>query len=224
MRIRTTVLTLALALAASVSAEAQSDVRNFQIAVFAGWQAYAGGSALKGGGTVGADATYFITPSIGVGVWTDYSLTEGDGTMFPPAALSFVDSTTFSTINQPVDIWEYGVHGKIRLPGSVSPYLLVGGGGYTVFLDSQQSGASETFTGFVARFGLGVDFAISDRAGFEITASDAFYPNWQPQKLFPVRAQFQNTRFPELNPDPDDLSDSVHNFRITAGVTLVPGS
>lgn len=223
MRIRTAIVTLGALAAMSLDASGQSDLNRFQVVVQGGWHTYAGGSAIEGGASVGSDASYFISETVGIGVWTDYTFTEADGSKFPPVALSFVDSTTFTTLNQPLDIWQYGGHVKLRLPGSISPFVLVGAGGYTVFLDPQQANGPENTSGFVARFGVGVDLAISDVAGFELGISDAFYPNWEPQRVFPVRSQFQNSRFPELNPDPGDLSDSVHNLRFTAGLTLVPG-
>lgn len=223
MRIRTTSLALGMLAALAAEAAGQADLRQFQVVVHGGWQSYAGGSAVTGGASVGGDATYFINENLGIGLWTDYTFTETDGSRFPPVALSFVDSTTFTTLDQPLDIWQYGAQAKLRLSGSLAPFLLLGAGAYTVFLDPQQANGNENSTGFVARFGAGVDIAISDAAGFELAISDAFYPSWKPQNLFPVRSQFQNTRFPELNPGAGELSESVHNFRITAGVTLIPG-
>jgi len=221
---RTTVATLALLMVVAVSAEAQERVHHFQVAVGGGWHSFAGGSAVKSGATISGEATYYLTPSLGVGLWTEYTFTETDGGRFPPAALSFVDSTTFTIISQPLDIWQYGAHAKLQMGGSLGPFLLVGAGGYTVFLDPQQVSGSDVSTGFVLRLGVGLDLAVTDRAGFQIAVFDAFFPDWSPNRLYPVRDQFQNTRFPELNPDPDDLDDSVHNLGLTVAITVVPGA
>ncbi len=221
---RKAALTLGLLTLIAARADAQVSQNTFQVAILGGWQSYQNGSGLDGGGTIAGDATYYVSQSLGFGVFTDFTFAETDGSLFTPAALSFVDSTTFTIVNQGVEVWGYGAHAKLQLPSrSIAPFLLVGAGGYTVFLDAQQNSGNQTSTGFMARFAAGVDFAVSSSAGFQISVSDSFYPSWDPLDLTPTSEEFQNSRFPELNPDPDELSDSVHNFRLAIGVTLVPG-
>lgn len=224
IRLRSTAMAWIALVAAAATAEAQVEARRYQVAVQGGWYQFADGSALEGGAALGGDATYFFTPTLGLGIWTDYSVTESDGSKFPPASLSFVDSTTFTIVNQPVEVWQYGIHGKLRwgAAGRVAPFVTAGVGGYTIFLDGQQNDGAVNFNGFTARVGAGVDLAVSDRAGFQLAVVDAFFPDWKPERLMPTRERNRNTRFPELNPDPGDLSDSVHNFRITVALTLIP--
>lgn len=218
------IFTLAALTILAARADAQVNQNTFQVAILGGWQSYQNSSGLDGGGTIAGDATYYVSQSLGFGVFTDFTFAETDGSLFNPAALSFVDSTTFTRVNQGVEVWGYGAHAKLQLPSrSLAPFLLVGAGGYTVFLDAQQNPGDRTSTGFVARFAAGLDFAVSSSAGFQISVSDSFYPSWEPQQLLPTSEEFQNSRFPELNPDPAELSDSVHNFRFAIGVTLVPG-
>jgi hypothetical protein len=223
IRCRATLLTMVLLAVGALSAEAQVSPNGFQVTAHGGWEVFAGGSGVESGVTLGADATYYFSTSLGFGLWTDLAITETAGEMFPPAALSYNDSTIFRTVNQAVDIWQYGVHGKLQLAGRTAPFLLVGAGGYTVFLDPQQAGSNSNYSGFVARIGVGVDFAVSDVMGFRIMVADSYYPSWEPERLLPVREEYRNTRFPELNPDPGELSDSVHNFKLVVGVNMVPG-
>jgi len=98
----------------------------------------------------------------------------------------------------------------------------VGAGGYRLFLDPQQNSGNSSTTGFTLRFGAGIDFAIGEAVGLELAAFDIYYPDWDPSALLPTQEEFQNTRFPELNPDPGQLSQSVHNFKFVVGLTLVP--
>jgi opacity protein-like surface antigen len=207
----------------AASADAQVMPNRFQVVIQGGWQSFAGGSGLGSGPTIALEATYFLKPSIGFGLWTDFTVAESNGEKFTPAAFSFVDSTTFHSINQSVDIWQYGVQGKLQLARRTAPFLVLGAGGYTVFLDPLQNYSNSSTSGFVLRFGGGVDFAVTDDVGVELAVYDSFYPDWDPNVLLPVREEFQNTRFPELNPDSGQLSRSVHNFRFVAGLTLVPG-
>jgi hypothetical protein len=222
-RSRTMIVASTLVALCAASANAQMTPNRFQVVILGGWQTFAGGSGLEAGPTIAFDATYYLKPSLGFGLWTDFTAGESNGTMFTPAAFSFQDSTTFHSINQSVDIWHYGLHGKLQLARKTAPYLLLGAGGYTAFLDPHQNYGKTTTTGFVLRFGGGVDFAISNAMGLELAVYDMFYPDWDPNVLQPVREEFQNTRFPELNPESGQLSESVHNIRFLVGFTLVPG-
>jgi opacity protein-like surface antigen len=236
-RFGATIVSLAFLVVGAASADAQ--VQNeFQVAAFGGYQSYASGSALKAGPTLGGSASYFLTPNIGIGVWTDLAFTEVDGTMFPIAAFSFRDSTTFNVINQPTEIWNYGGHVTLQLPlgGGLSPFGLLGVGGYTMFLDPQQWDGLASESGLVVMLDFGLNYAASETVGFQIGITDHWYPSWDLQddfsKLYPVdedpvglgaqRKSVINDRFPDLNPDLSALSNSVHNFSIVAGVTLVP--
>jgi hypothetical protein len=220
---RAYMILVALALMTLVIADASAQVATdrFQVVLQAGWQTYAGGSGLNSGPTVAGDATYFFGSRIGVGVWSDLTIAESAGDKFTPAAFSFVDSTTFHTINQSVDIWHYGLHAKLQLAGRTAPFLLAGAGGYRLFLDPQQNSGNSSTTGFVLRFGVGIDVAIGEAVGLELALADIFYPDWDPSALLPTQEDFRNTRFPELNPDPGELSQSVHNFKFVVGLTLV---
>lgn len=221
---RAYMISVALALMTLVvgNASAQVATNRFQVVLQAGWQTYAGGSGLNSGPTVAGEATYFLGAQIGIGLWSDFTIAESAGDKFTPAAFAYVDSTTFHTINQSVDIWHYGAHAKFQLAGRSAPFVMVGAGGYRVFLDPQQNSGNSSTTGFALRFGAGVDFAISEAVGLELAAVDLFYPDWDPSVLLPTQEDFQNTRFPELNPDPGQLSESVHNFKFVVGLTLVP--
>lgn len=221
---RTALAALILLAGFAATANAQDRSNRFQVYVGGGWHSFADGSAVESGATVGSELSYFLTQNLGIGVWTNYTFTETDGSKFPPATLSFVDSTTFTTVSQPLDIWEVGAHGKFQFGrGGLAPYLLAGAGLYTLFLDPQQVDSHRTESGFMLRFGAGIDFTLSSAAGLHLSVSDAFFPNWEPNRLFPVEEEFVNSRFPELNPDPDDLDDSVHNFRFTAAIAVTPG-
>ena len=239
MRVRAAIVSLAFLAAGAASADAQVVQNSFQITVSTGYQNFAGGSGFKGSAwTLGATSTYFVTPAIGIGLWTDISFPEADGTKFPLIALSYGDSTTLSSVNQGVDIWNFGAHLKLQLPDrSFAPFALVGGGGYLMFLDPQQQDRLKKESGYMVLLGVGFDYAVTDRIGFEILATDHFYPDWglkddmfqiypattRPVGLNANRKTVINVRYPELNPSADALSNAVHNFSIVAGVSFVPG-
>lgn len=220
----TALMALVMLAACVAAADAQHRENRFQVYVGGGWHTFAEGSAVEPGATVGGELSYFVTRTVGIGVWTNYTFTETDGSKFPPAAFSFVDSTTFATVNQPLDIWEVGAHAKYQIgEGTLSPFLLAGAGIYTLFLDPQQADAHRTESGLMLRFGAGIDLAVSGSTGFHLSVADAFFPDWDANALYPVRDDFVNTRFPELNPDPGELNDSAHNFRLMAAITVTPG-
>jgi len=218
-----TPLYLMVVLAAwSTDAQAQ-DRLGLQAVVGGGWQVSSEGSAIEAGASIVGELTYFIRPALGIGIWTNYTFTETDGSKFAPAALSFVDSTTFTIVSQPIDIWEYGAHAKLRFGDRLSPFVSAGAGGYTVFFDPQQVGAQDTDTGFLIRIGAGLDIYLNEAMGFQLSVTDAFYPNWNPDALTPVEDRFRNRSFPELNPDSDELDEAVHNVHFTAAISVRPG-
>ncbi len=224
IRFRSTVVALALLGVGALSAEAQVEEYRWQVAIGGGWQTFPGGSAVESGASLNGEGSYFITEAIGLGLYADFTFTETDGRRLTPAALSFVDSTTFTIVNQGIEIFQYGAQVKLRLPSNTSPFILGGVGGYTVFFDPQQNNDPRTTTGLMVRFGAGVDFAVGQAAGFQLAVHDSWYPSWSPNRLLPVEGRFLNTRFPELNPDPDALDDSVHNIKFLVSVTLLPGA
>lgn len=230
MRFRTAVLTLALLGVGALSAQAQVERHRWQVVAGGGWQTFAGDAAMNGGGSIGGEANYFLNESFGLGLYADFTFAETAGDELIPAALNFVDSTTFTFVNQGVEVFQYGGQAKFRLPGATSPFVLAGLGGYTVFFDPQQNSDDANSTRWMMKFGVGVDFAVSGGAGFQLAVHDNFYPNWRATSLLPVRPQNQNTRFPELNPAPQcdfeagESSCSVHNLRFSLSVVLVPGA
>ncbi len=224
MRIRTAVMAVVLLVVATLSAEAQVQERQWQVVVGGGYQSFGSGAAVDPGAVLSGEANYFFSEVLAVGLYTDFIFTQTSGDELIPAALPFVDSTTFTFINQAMEIFQYGVQTKVRLPRNFSPYALLGVGGYTAFFDPQQNNGNSNSTRWAMKFGVGVDLAVSSGAGFQLVVQDSWYPNWDPTALLPVRPQFQNTQFPELNPDQSELSSSVHNFSFKAAFTLVPGA
>ena len=65
MGFRTAVVALALLAVGAMNANAQVRQGRFQVTAHGGWQSYADGSAVQGGASLGADATYYVTPSVG---------------------------------------------------------------------------------------------------------------------------------------------------------------
>jgi len=228
MRVRATILTLALLIAGATNADAQAVQDNFQVAATTGYQTYADNSGLKSGAwTVMGTATYYVANAIGVGVWTDLSFAEADGSKFPVSAQSYIDSTTLNTLNQPLQIWNYGAHVKLQLPeASLTPYALLGGGGYVMFLDAQQQDELAKVTGGVVLLGLGADWAVTETLGVELFVADHFYPSWTPGNIYPADEDFIDTQFPQLSSGViEDINESksIHNFSVVLGVTVVPG-
>lgn len=239
MRVRAAIVGLAVLAVGATSVDAQVVQDHFQVTAFTGYQNYAGGSGfLSSAWTLGATTSYYVSPAIGIGLWTDLSFPEADGTRFPLISLSYGDSTTLTSVNQGVDIWNFGAHVKLQLPNrSFAPFALLGGGGYLMFLDPQQQDRLKKESGYLILLGVGFDYAVTERLGFEVLATDHYYPDWglrdDPFKIYPAsqvpvglganRQSVINVRYPDLNPSADALSNSVHNFSIVAGVSFVPG-
>src|SRR6185369_7209671 len=71
----------------------------------------------------------------------------------------------FGRLNGDVEVWNVTANGRFYpITGHVQPYLLVGAGYGQADLPHDDNG------GFVARFGVGLDFLISDNFGVEAGA------------------------------------------------------
>ncbi len=49
------------------------------------------------------------------------------------------------------------------------------------------------------------------------------YTGWDRNQLNPVQPQYQTSLFPDLVPPPPDDSSTLNNFRLSIGITFLPG-
>lgn len=184
-------------------------------------------------------ARIFATENIGVGFSMNYSRTKTDDDVFPLGQFDFgtADSTTFRTMQQPVSLFMYQVLGTLgTTAGSLYPYLQVGLGGYTIYLDPQQNEGAIRETDLMLSFGGAVKFNLSGSSSIELSAFDYIWTGFDREALNPTLDrtcresgfnQFRGTvcpneRFPYLNPTPPEEKSTIHNIVISATFGFIP--
>lgn len=244
----TVLAVLAATLLGVETADAQVVERgNFDIGVGGGAMLHPNHSALVGSSPfVNLRGRIFITQNVGLGFSVDYARTETDDDIFPLAQFRFRspgDSTLFVALRQPLSLLHYQLTGTVGAPvgESLYPYLTVGIGGYTIYLDPQTNNASERQSDLAFSFGGAVKLRVSGSAAIELSVRDVVYTGFDRDKLNPTfnrtcragtERQYSgnvcpNERFPLLDPefaDPnwEEGKSSVHNILIMAAFTFVP--
>ena len=205
-------------------------------------------SALKSSAPIlNIQGRIFATQNIGLGFSLDYSRTETDNDIFPLGEFRFttVDSTTFVALKQAVATFHYQFIGTLgtSIGEKLYPYVLGGIGGYTIYLDPQQTEAVNRVSDLSFSLGGAIKWALGTSSAIELSVRDVIYTDFDRDDLNPLpdrtcrisdERQFtgtvcSNERFPFLNPefaDPNwsEPSSTVHNIVLMAAFSFVPGS
>lgn len=189
-------------------------------------------------------ARYFVTSNVGIGFSLDYSRTETDDDIFPLGQFAFTtaDSTLLVAMTQPLAIFHYELIGTLgKEVGRLYPQLVLGLGGYTIYMDPQQNAGNSRMSDFSFSVGGAVKWALSETAGLELSLRDVVFTGYDrerlnliPDRTCRVRDETQfsgtvcpNERYPFLDPEHSDPnwvgpSSTVHNFIVTLAFSLFP--
>ncbi|UCC49011.1 MAG: outer membrane beta-barrel protein [Gemmatimonadota bacterium] len=239
--LRTLCLVTLGVLVAATPSVAQVVAGQFQVSPRVGYYLYDEATPFKDAASVGADARYFITENLGIGLEFDFARPVVDGSYFKNAY--FVYPGPINLLIEPgqqVTQVIFGAFGIAGLRTERISVLGIGGGGvYTLYYDPQVIGSvptrsgNETFTQAMLMFGGGVEYMISEAAGVRVDVVDDVFLKFDREKFNPVELRWQNDRnrepggsgldFPEANGSPPEASETVHNFRISLAFQLIPG-
>lgn len=221
-----------LAMAAPAAAHAQSEQAAWSVEVSAGTQMYAASSSLGATPMFALEALYQVTPRIAVGPAMQFHRADTDGSFYVAAVDFGADSTRIYQVGQTLSALHYGVNAHVSvLPGGrLDPYVLLGAGGYTLYLDTQANDDFRRVTHRLVQGGAGVRYAVTEAAGVQVDVRDVIYMNFDRDVLNPVEERLRNCksdgtcRFPDAErADLPDKEDMIHNLRLSIGLTYVPG-
>jgi hypothetical protein len=217
----------ALALASVATAEAQVVPHRFQIGPRLAWLNYASQSGLKKSGLVGLDATYFLSPRLGLGFSVDFTRPQTDG-RYHPEEFTFGDTTLIFQATYPISIVQYQLMGMATLgSGSFSPYLTAGLGQYSMFVDPQSAVAPRTVTHVMMTLGGGVNMRLGSIGGLRFEVRDVMYTGYDLNEINTVNSRFNPRRFPDVAQVPNDRcyreTCRLNNLQFALGFTFVPG-
>ena len=95
-----------------------------------------------------------------------------------------------------------------------------------MYEDVQQEGSVKTVNGLEFVVGGGLRYSVGNNVGVQLDAVDFLWKNWDRDVLNPTQAAYQNTVFPEDNPDGINWTKPslIHNLRLAIGFTFTPAS
>lgn len=200
--------------------------RPFVVTPAIGIQAYDSRSAFKrAAGAAAMDFTYRFTPRIGVGVSLGVAIPETDGEYFPLVRQQAGDTSLYYRVSQRVTEYTYGVHASGMLPmGRFTPFALAGLGRYTFTMDPQATGGTRRYSGPLYLLGGGINVPLGDVAGFTIDVRDLILASFERERLDATDPLFRDDRFDAIPAGKPGPRSTVHNIRVSLGVSFVPRS
>ncbi len=237
----------AVALAAAPAGAQGVQRGNFDVNIGGGAILHPNSSALQSvSPLINLKGRMFATENIGLGFSLDYARTETDDDIFPLAQFRFstAGSTMFISLKQPVALFHYQFQATLGAPiggGTLYPYLSGGVGGYTIYLDPQQSEGPNRQSDLLLSVGGAVKINLSSTSSFELGVRDVIYTDYDRSDLNPTPDRTcrvsgdrrfsgnvcPNERFPFLDPERSDPNWSeaespIHNIVLTASFSFFP--
>ena len=232
MRVLNWLALAGLAVAVPSTVHAQSEQGAWSVEVSAGTQMYAVSSSLLSSPMLALEALYQVTPRIAVGPAIQFHRADTDGSFYVAAVDFGADSTRIYEVGQSLSALHYGfnAHVSVMPGGSLDPYVVLGAGGATLYLDTQANDNFRRVTHQMVQGGAGVRYVVNESAGIQLDVRDVIYMNFDRDVLNPVQERLRNCktdgacRFPDAErTDLPDKQDMIHNIRLSIGLTYVPG-
>ena len=232
MRVLNWLALAGLAVAVPSTVHAQSEQGAWSVEVSAGTQMYAVSSSLLSSPMLALEALYQVTPRIAVGPAIQFHRADTDGSFYVAAVDFGADSTRIYEVGQSLSALHYGfnAHVSVMPGGSLDPYVILGAGGATLYLDTQANDNFRRVTHQMVQGGAGVRYVVNESAGIQLDVRDVIYMNFDRDVLNPVAERLRNCksdgacRFPEAErTDIPDKQDMIHNIRLSIGLTYIPG-
>ena len=231
MRIRQLLAVCAgAALLLPAASQAQDREGMWSVSVRGGPLMYAEASALEPGINLGLEAVYSLTPLISVGPSVDFVYGKSNGEFFVAAMPFSPDSTRVFEVGQQLSVLHYGGVARFDVlrQSRLGAYLVGGGGGYSIYLESASNDVARRVNGLMLQGGAGVSMGFSENAGVSLDVRDMIYTGFDREELNPIRARHQNCGsqnplcFPGAQNDVPEAKETLHNLRFTLGFTYVP--
>lgn len=196
---------------------------------------YQEASSLEPGILVGLSALYEITPRLSIGPAVDFVRAQTDETFFVGIIRLGADSSRVHQIGQRVHFLQYSGVARFEVSPDerFNPYVTVGGGGYTLYLETQSNDGFNRISNPMFQVGGGIHYAVSDDTGIQIDVRDVVYTNFDRAELNPIAPADWNCPtpgqpsaacvVPAAERDLPEAEETLHNLRFSIGLTYIPG-
>jgi hypothetical protein len=227
-RLAAAVTLVAAAGVLAAPASAQSPIGQWAVTARSGLISFQRESSLEATPYLGLDADYGVSRMFTLGTSVHVSrpktrpedflttLTYGQGTTG--------DTTFFYNVGQTMSMVEGEITGTLRFPvGRLTPFAMLGGGYYGLFLDPQINNGVRRQDGASFSAGAGLVLRLSERAGLQFDARNLTLMSFDQAGLDPARGRNANLLFPEDFPVRPSSKKSINNFVFTVGFRYIPG-
>ena len=174
----------------------------------------------------GLSALYRVRSGIRAGLYIEGGRVTADPFYFPLVLLRYNQNYKLDSLSQRVVVLSYGLAATFDLPlgGKLGPYLRAGVGRHSVFPDVQHTGTTATITGAEFSVGGGMGYKTGGGGLVRLELVDNMWSKWDRDRLNPTALAYQNTLFPEDNPDGVGWAKPsiIHNIRLMLGFTFTP--
>jgi opacity protein-like surface antigen len=178
--------------------------------------------------SAGLSALYQFRPNLQAGFYLETSRPATSPDYYPYALIQTAGKYQLFAITQRVVVLSYGLSADVGVPvmPKLAPHLRLGIGRHSVYEDVQQEGSVKTVNGLEFVVGGGLRYSVGNNVGVQLEAVDFLWKDWDRDVLNPTQLAYQNTVFPEDNPDGINWTKPslIHNLRLAIGFTFTPAS
>ena len=176
-------------------------------------------------GVLGIDFMYRLNEMFGLGFTGSVARPRTDGDFFPLVRLPAGDTSLYFRVSQPVVEYAYGLQGQAKMPmGRWSPYATAAIGRYLFTMDPQANDGVKRYGGPMFSFGGGIHVPFGNRAGMSVDLRDVIFSSFERDEFDATDPLMRDTRFDPIPGGKPEAKSTVHNIRLTFGVSFIPAS
>ena len=176
-------------------------------------------------GVLGLDFLYRLGETFGVGFTGSVARPETDGEFFPLVRIPAGDTSLYYRVSQPVVEYTYGIQGQARMSlGRWAPYANAAIGRYLFTLDPQANDGVRRYGGPMFSLGAGIHVPLGSRAGMSIDLRDVIFSSFERDEFDATDPLLRDPRFDPIPGGKPDAKSTVHNLRLSVGVSFIPAA
>ena len=176
-------------------------------------------------GVLGLDFIYRLNDIIGLGFTGSVARPTTDGEFFPLVRIPAGDTSLYYRVSQNVVQYTFGIQGQAKLQlGRYAPYATAGLGRYLFSLDPQAFDNVRRYGGPMFSLGAGVHVPLGSRAGMSIDLRDVIFTSFDRDEFDATDPRMRDPRFDPVPGGKPAAKSTVHNFRLTLGVSFIPSA
>lgn len=176
-------------------------------------------------GVLGIDFMYRLNEMFAVGFTGSVARPKTDGEFFPLVRIPAGDTSLYYRVSQNVIGYTYGLQGQASMRVQrFSPYATAAVGRYLFSLDPQAYDQVRRYGGPMFSLGAGVHVPLGSRAGMSVDLRDVIFASFEREEFDATDPLMRDTRFDPVPGGKPAAKSTIHNIRLTFGVSFIPAA